>query len=461
MKELTILNLDYQADSSDYFERFCDQPWASFLDSCADSFNEQHSRYDIITSDPWAVVTVDGSGSITVNNRKTGQSTHHNGVSPFKVLSNLLSQMSEVQDTGLPFTGGALGYWGYELASLMEPAKIQPREMNTPLMSVGLYHWALISDHASQCTQLVFHPDMPASDRERILALLDQTPDRKQHTFRLRHKFSGTITADEYRVAFSKIQDYILAGDCYEVNLTQEFTSSFEGDSWAAYKKLRSISPAPYSAYLCYPDLQVLSHSPERFIRITDRHVETHPIKGTRPRGATPGEDKRNSEELLASEKDQAENLMIVDLLRNDLGKICKTGSIKVPRLFGLESYANVHHLVSTVTGELDKDHNVFDVMASAFPGGSITGAPKIRSMQIIRELETSARNVYCGAVGYISCNGHMDTSITIRTMVAYDNRLHCWGGGAIVADSDCEQEYQESVTKVRNLMSALEEFAV
>ena len=190
---------------------------------------------------------------------------------------------------------------------------------------------------------------------------------------------------------------------------------------------------------------------------MADRHVETHPIKGTRPRGKTEQEDRAHAEELQQCEKDRAENLMIVDLMRNDLGKICKTGSINVPRLFALESYANVHHLVSTVTGKLDEDHHALDVLFHAFPGGSITGAPKIRSMEIIRELEATARNIYCGSIGYISTDGQMDTSITIRSMIAQDNRMHCWGGGAIVADSDCEQEYQESVTKVKNLMHGLE----
>ncbi|WP_245662967.1 aminodeoxychorismate synthase component I [Endozoicomonas arenosclerae] len=460
MNELFIVELDYLADSSPYFEPFSEQPWACYLDSCSSSLKkEQHSRFDIITAIPWAVVTVDDQSVIKVTNQVTGETQVISEQSPFNVLDELLSTMTPVDEPDLPFTGGALGFWGYELCSLIEPERIQPRSLETPLMSVGLYHWAIISDHHLNKTLFVSHPDMPAENREQVLDQIRSKTDSLGARFQLQEKFSATISEDEYKSAFDKVQQYILAGDTYEVNLTQEFTSRYNGDCWQAYKHLRTVSPAPYSAYLSHPDVKILSHSPERFIKVTERKVETHPIKGTRPRGKTPAEDLAQAEELLSSEKDRSENLMIVDLLRNDLGKVCKAGSISVPRLFELESYANVHHLVSTVTGELSPEHSVLELMEGAFPGGSITGAPKIRSMEIIRELEASARNVYCGAIGYISCNDKMDSSITIRTLIAQNHKLHCWGGGAIVADSDCHQEYQESITKVKNLMTALETF--
>ncbi|KEQ12205.1 aminodeoxychorismate synthase [Endozoicomonas numazuensis] len=460
MKELFIVELDYLSDSSPYFEPFSEQPWACYLDSCSSSFKkEPHNRYDIITANPWAVVTVDDKNSIKVINHVTGETHLKNNQSPFTVLDDLLGTMTKVDDTELPFTGGALGFWGYELCSLIEPEKIQPRQLETPLMSVGLYHWAIICDHHQKKTIFFSHPDMPEIDRDNTLARIKKSTRARTTTFQLQEKFSTTISETEYEEAFNKVQEYILAGDTYEVNLTQEFTSRYSGDCWQAYKHLRKVSPAPYSAYLAHPGITVLSHSPERFIRVTNRNVETHPIKGTRPRGQSPEEDLAHAEELLASEKDRSENLMIVDLLRNDLGKVCKPGSIRVPRLFELESYTNVHHLVSTVTGELSEKHSILELMEGSFPGGSVTGAPKIRSMEIIRELEATSRNVYCGAIGYISCNDKMDSSITIRTLVAQNHKLHCWGGGAIVADSDCHQEYLESVTKVKNLMTALESF--
>lgn len=455
MKKLTTLDLEYQKDSSHYFERFIHLPFPSLLDSCATSYQGDHCRYDIMTAAPSQMVQILANGKFLLTNNH-GKVSEAKNRPPFEILSQLMADMTPVKHETLPFTGGILGYWSYELCELLEPEKIEPRNTGMPLMEAGIYHWALITDHQQQTSQLLFHPDIDPALQKEILQTLDSRPEQNS-SFQLKSSFSTTQSKAEYAGAFEKIQDYIACGDSYEVNLTQQFTASYTGDSWVAYKKMREVSPAPYSAYIKTPSINILSHSPERFIRVKGHNVESHPIKGTRPRGITPEQDQQNAQELLNSPKDRAENLMIVDLLRNDLGRVCEIGSIKVPRLFALESYANVHHLVSTVSGRLAKDEDLFSLMASSFPGGSITGAPKIRSMQIIRELEVAERSVYCGAIGYMSCCGNMDTSITIRTMTAHDNRIHCWGGGAIVADSDCEEEYQESITKVKNLMNALE----
>lgn len=456
MKKLTILELEYQKDSGSYFERFIDLPFPCLLDSCAASYQVDYSRYDIITAAPSITVVTSATGETSLKHWTNKPMQPIDDKEPFSLLSNLIQNMTSVESENLPFAGGVLGYWSYELCEQLEPEKIIPRNTGKPLMEVGLYHWALITDHHACQSRLIFHPDIEPELKQQILAALDQ-PYRSVGHFHLDSDFSTTQSKEQYQQAFQQIQDYIASGDCYEVNLTQEFSAQCSGDTWSAYKQLRTISPAPYSAYIKTPSVNILSHSPERFIRLKDRQVETHPIKGTRPRGVTPEQDRANAEELLKSPKDRSENLMIVDLMRNDLGRVCEIGSIQVSRLFGLESYANVHHLVSTVSGTLPKDSNAFELLASTFPGGSITGAPKIRSMEVIRELEPVARSVYCGAIGYASCCGNMDTSITIRTMVAFDDRIHCWGGGAIVADSNCEEEYQESVTKVKNLMNALE----
>ncbi|MGB1272088.1 MAG: aminodeoxychorismate synthase component I, partial [Endozoicomonas sp.] len=391
-------------------------------------------------------------------NAINGHTAREDGASLFPLLSRLVKSMTPVNSEGLPFTGGVLGYWAYEYCQLQEPEKIEPREHNAPLASVGLYHWALIVDHKRQKTRLVFHPDITPELKSQVLHALDRKPsERKDPSFQLEKPFTGTQSREEYNQSFDKIQNYIAAGDCYEINLTQEFTAPFSGDTWEAYKHLRTVGKAPYSAYIQHNDVTILSHSPEQFVRLTDCHVETNPIKGTRRRGVTPEEDRSIAHELKNSEKDKAENLMIVDLMRNDLGKVCTVGSVSVPRLFALETYSNVHHLVSTITGNLAEGSDAASLLASTFPGGSITGAPKIRSMEIIRELEPVPRSIYCGSVGYINCNGNMDTSITIRTLLAYDQQLHCWGGGAIVADSNADDEYQESITKVSHLMNALE----
>jgi len=255
-----------------------------------------------------------------------------------------------------------------------------------------------------------------------------------------------------------KIHDYIQAGDCYQVNYTQRFSAQCEGDAWTAYCALRLACPTPFSGFMSLPaDNAILSLSPERFVRVSHNQVETRPIKGTRPRGRNSAEDAANAAELLASPKDRAENLMIVDLLRNDLGRTCRTGSVRVPQLFTLESYPNVHHLVSSVVGELADGKDALDLIGDSFPGGSITGAPKIRAMQIIDELEPTRRSLYCGSLLYLDVRGEMDSSIAIRSLLVKDGRVSCWGGGGIVADSDWQDEYQESITKVKVLLDTLQ----
>lgn len=269
-------------------------------------------------------------------------------------------------------------------------------------------------------------------------------------------KFSPTITAKEYAVGISTIQQYIYAGDCYQVNYAQRFSAAYSGDPFTAYLALRAALPSPFSGYMEFTQGALLSLSPERFIQVADGKAESQPIKGTIKRGSDPVSDQQNAAILQASPKDKAENVMIVDLLRNDLSKHCL--DVAVPQLFTLQSFANVHHLVSTVTASLRPEAAAVQVLEDCFPGGSITGAPKIRAMEIIEELEPARRALYCGSLGYISADGNMDTNITIRSLVCSQGKIHCWGGGGIVADSEVDKEYQESVTKVKVLMDTLEE---
>jgi para-aminobenzoate synthetase component 1 len=244
------------------------------------------------------------------------------------------------------------------------------------------------------------------------------------------------------------------------VNLAQRFEVQTQGDPWTAYQALRIANPAPYAAYLHLPFTTVLSASPERFLRVCGRQVETRPIKGTRARAGHPRLDAERIDTLRASSKDRAENVMIVDLLRNDLAKSCRTGSVKVPRLFDVESFATVHHLVSTITGELAPDKDAIDLLRGCFPGGSITGAPKLRAMQIIEELEPFRRGVYCGAIGYIGYDGSMDTNIAIRTMTIANGRARFWAGGGIVADSVAAEEYQETLDKAAAFLKLVQQCA-
>jgi para-aminobenzoate synthetase component 1 len=253
------------------------------------------------------------------------------------------------------------------------------------------------------------------------------------------------------------VRDYIFAGDIFQANLSQRFEAPLRESPWAFYSRLRRRNPAPFAAFLETPDASVISASPERFLHV-DRNgfVETRPIKGTRPRGVGPEHDAALAQALAESAKDRAENLMIVDLMRNDLSRVCAPRTVRVSELFSLEHYATVHHLVSTVVGQLEPGHDALHLLRAAFPGGSITGAPKLRAMEIIAELELSQRSVYCGSIGYFSVTGDLDTSIAIRTAVARDGRVYFSAGGGIVADSDPEQEYRETLDKARALIDAL-----
>ncbi|RMS12527.1 hypothetical protein ALP75_205484 [Pseudomonas syringae pv. actinidiae] len=359
----------------------------------------------------------------------------------------------------LPFAGGLIGYLSYAFGRRLEPLPDQAiDDLQLPEARLGLYAWALISDHQAQTSQLMFHPDLADTERKRLVDLFTGSISQAPSHFRLSQTFQASISADDYRQAFERIQAYIQAGDCYQVNFAQRFQAQCAGDPWAAYCALRAACPTPFSGYLGLSGADaILSLSLERFVRVSARQVETRPIKGTRPRSTDPAQDASFAAELLASDKDRAENLMIVDLLRNDLGRSCTTGSVKVPELFSLESYPNVHHLVSSVTGELAAGNDALDLIAGSFPGGSITGAPKIRAMQIIDELEPTRRSLYCGSLLYMDVRGEMDSSIAIRSLLVKDGQVSCWGGGGIVADSDCDAEYQESFTKVRVLLKTLE----
>jgi para-aminobenzoate synthetase component 1 len=332
-----------------------------------------------------------------------------------------------------------------------------------PEMAVGLYDWALVIDHLDRRSWLVSHGRI-ADTRARwdeLVARFSAPPvERARVPFRITAPLASNLTREQYATAFRRVIDYVHAGDCYQVNLAQRFAAPAAGDPWLAYQALRVINPAPYAAYFNTPHGQILSASPERFLKVEGRNVETKPIKGTRPRAGHPRVDAELATQLKASEKDRAENVMIVDLLRNDLSKNCATGSVRVPKLFEIESFATVHHLVSTVTGTLREGRDALDLLRGCFPGGSITGAPKVRAMQIIEELEPHRRGVYCGAIGYIGYDGNMDLNIAIRSLVYSGGAIRFWAGGGIVADSQLEDEYQETFDKAAAMLKLLQQTA-
>ena len=331
-----------------------------------------------------------------------------------------------------------------------------------PEMQIGIYDWAVVVDHQARRTFLASYGRAPLTRQNwgNLVALFTHQNGVQPAQFKVTSPVTANMTEASYSAAFQAIQRYIVEGDCYQVNLAQRFTALAKGDAWSAYQVLRQQSPAPFSAFLNLPEAQILSASPERFLQLKRGLVETRPIKGTRARSADPAQDAANAQALRTSAKDKAENLMIVDLLRNDLGKNCAPGSVKAERMFELESFAHVHHLVSTVTGRLASGHTATHLLRGCFPGGSITGAPKLRAMQIIEELEPHRRGVYCGAIGYIGFDGNMDTSVAIRTAVHSHGSIRFYAGGGIVADSQAGQEYAETLDKAANMLALVRTFS-
>lgn len=448
-------DLAYVEDSARLFACLAHRPWAIYLDSGQPG--SQYGHYDILVADPF--MTLSTRGGETIIEHADGQTVSTED--PFLLLKSALAAYP-VDACEVPFCGGALGYFGYDLGRRVEqlPSLASDAEQ-MPEMRIGLYDWAVIVDHKAKTARLVSHGKHPGTRQnwEKLCALFDEPRQIAALDFKVESAVTSNMDKAGYEAAFQRIQRYIHEGDCYQVNLAQRFSARASGDAWLAYQQLRRISPAPFMAYMNFGDVQVLSGSPERFLQVVGDHVETRPIKGTRPRFADAAQDAASASELQQSLKDRAENLMIVDLLRNDISKSCATGTVKAHRLFALESFANVHHLVSTVTGKLDSAMTAVDLLRGCFPGGSITGAPKLRSMEIIEELEPNRRGIYCGAIGYIGFDGNMDTNIAIRTAVYSAGEFRFWAGGGIVADSEMEKEYRETWDKASSMLQLMRYF--
>ena len=441
MEKAEIVDLTYKENAEEFFNSLRHLPDALWFDSghpvCSSG------QFDIITANP--SVTLETNGKITT--KKTLTCTNE----PFDLCEKLLStiQSKDQQYINYPFTGGLAGYFGYDLGR--SPTHKLPKLDTLPDMRIGLYEWALTIDHFSKKAWLFFNAKCPKELKNKIINCINKVPQNTDSNEKKLYKLSCSTKKSHYLDTVKKAKNYILAGDCYQINYAQHFSASAKKDSWKIYKDLRIRMAAPYGCYyqLGKTKQAILSFSPERFLKIKDDQVTTQPIKGTVSRGKNSQEDAIKAKALIDSEKNKAENLMIVDLLRNDLSKNCKLGSVKTPELFKLESFKNVHHLVSTVTGIIKDTATPLTLLRDCFPGGSVTGAPKKRVMEIIDELELCKRSVYCGSIGYISANGLMDTNIAIRTILSDGNKIHCWGGGGIVADSDAEDEYQEILDKV------------
>ncbi len=410
-----------------------------------------YSRFDIIVAEPRTTLVTRGEQTCVCD----GEGEYISLDDPLQLLQQQLEscQLTPRADENLPFLGGALGLFGYDLGRRFERLPTQAQaDITLPEMAVGIYDWALIVDHQRQQVSLLSYDD----PQQRLQWLESQTRQPAE-PFSLTSSWQSNMSRQQYGEKFRQVQAYLRSGDCYQVNLAQRFQARYRGDEWQAFCRLNAANRAPFSAFIRLPEGAILSLSPERFIQLHQGDIQTRPIKGTLPRLDSPQEDVRQAATLAHSPKDRAENLMIVDLMRNDIGRVAVPGSVRVPELFVVEPFPAVHHLVSTITARLPATLDASDLLRAAFPGGSITGAPKVRAMEIIDELEPQRRSAWCGSIGYLSLCGNMDTSITIRTITAWQGQLYCSAGGGIVADSEEAAEYQETFDKVNRILHQLE----
>ncbi len=465
----------------DLCQRLAGLPHLLFLDSA--SVLPHLGRYSFLTADP--VEWIWSRGTQVFSGAKILPQTD-----PFAVLEERLCRFRlEALPDLPPFQGGAAGMFGYDLCHHLEKLP-RPRfdDLAVPDLAVGLYDWVAAFDHVAGRAWLVStgYPETEPRRRRlrarRRLHEIKRLLEKPARPVRFLHEprqslaapvfplpsplggegkenvpeLSSNFSRAAYLATLRRAIDYIHAGDCFQVNIAQRLLCPATLPPLELYGRLRQRNPAPFAGYFDLGDFVVASASPERFLRVEQGEVETRPIKGTRPRGTTPQEDQALRDELLASAKDRAENVMIVDLLRNDLGRVCQYGSVRVAAVCRLESYRYVHHLVSEVRGRLRPDRGVIDLLRAAFPGGSVTGAPKIRAMEIIAELEPVARGPYCGSLGYLGFDGSMDTNLLIRTFTMGKGWLQFPVGGGIVADSDPQDEYEETLHKAEGLLRAL-----
>ncbi len=451
-------------EPSALFKEAASRKQTFYLNSSLNSPNL--GRYSYIGFDPFLTFSAIGTSMRVEQN---GEVTRSHG-DPFKAIGSLMTKYKAPGVTGpIPFIGGAVGYMGYELRHFAE--KLPKSSKPSPGYAdawLGLYDTLFAFDHLLRKTYVIStglsdqskaQSDTAAAKADALSKFADQIDINYRHEQPATYssgKMLTNMSKNEYIGMVSKARQYIEDGEIYQANLSQQFRCEVSTPADLIYLGLCSRNPSPFSCYLDTGEIKILSSSPERFLKVDGKRIETRPIKGTMPRGSTPEEDNLLAEKLKASTKDCAEHIMIVDLERNDLGRVCIPGSVKVDELMALESYATVHHLTSTVTGELNTEKSLDEILKACFPGGSITGAPKIRAMQIIDELEPTSRGIYTGCIGYLGFDGNLDLNIAIRTIVIHKGNATFNLGGGIVYDSDPEKEYQETLDKGKAIFELL-----
>ncbi|MCB9989536.1 MAG: aminodeoxychorismate synthase component I [Rhodospirillales bacterium] len=434
------------------------RPYSLFFDSAHRS--HQDSRYSYVLFDP--IETIEATGNrVCVSNED--QTLCYKG-DPFTAVRERLESrpfLKKAVPNLPPFQGGAAGYFGYNLVRTQESLpKKNEKPSSKPDMQIGLYDQIIAFDHIEEKAFFMVRSKNERRARQRYESfgeLLQK--EKKQIAKQQDHsvEWVATKSPNEYKTDIQKIIDYIYAGDIFQANLSQRFETKITADfdSFAHYCHLRTINEAPFAAYMNFGNRKLASCSPERFLQVKDRHVKTCPIKGTRPHLENPEQDRAIRRELAANVKERSENIMIVDLLRNDISRSCEDHSIDVPKLCQLQTFPGVHHLVSEIVGTLRADKHALDLLRRCFPGGSITGAPKIRAMEIIEELELAPRGPYCGSMGLIGFDGYMDSNIAIRTLVYDDDTISLNVGGGITAESSPEAEYRETLDKAQKIFDS------
>lgn len=432
LKMSVVIPLPYTPDLIVHYQSLAHLPGFALLESR----DLLRGRYDIVTAYPYDQI----------------QEGFSHGF--FQRLQERLGHAASFSP--LPFQGGAIGYLSYDFGATSVGIHKEPHSCNDlPLVSVGFYDWAIVTDHQKRCVHL-----LAANTKKETPSIVEEICVRWEKAraeplvFSIIEPFKSLITKKDYQQGFAAIHEALRQGRAYQVNYTQPFLARYQGDSWELYRRVRASNLVPFGGFLSLETASILSFSPERFFSMAEGVIETSPIKGTAKRDSDPGLDKQLQEDLRNSVKDRAENVMIVDLLRNDLSKLAHPGSVQVLALCELQSFQAVHHLVSTITAT--SDATPFAVLEACFPGGSITGAPKREAMRIIAEQEPFARGLYCGSIFYASRHGRFDSNIAIRTVIAGSDSLYLAAGGGLMIDSQCEAEYQECFIKLEGIMKAL-----
>ena len=450
------------------FELFHHEPNSFSLDSGMDP--QRLGRYSFMGTDPFLVMRSRGNQVTLI---RQGKKENKEG-NPFDFLGKLLETYRLDSPTSpIPFWGGAVGYLSYDLCHFIERLPTTAiDDLRLPESYFGFYDTVVAFDNLENKAYIAStgFPELDENKRlKRARLRLEEMKSRLSspslHTPEADSEnanktteavLKANFTPEDYMEAVNRVREYIAAGDVFQVNLSQRFETDLTVTPYELYRRLRQINPAPFASYLNFDDVTIISASPERFLRVDGDWVETRPIKGTRPRGKSEVEDAMLAQELLNSVKDRAENVMIVDLERNDLGRVCQYGTVKVTELAILETFPTVFHLTSTVIGKLRPDKNRIDLLKASFPGGSITGAPKVRAMEIIDELEPTRRSIYTGAIGYLGFGRNLDLNIVIRTFIIKGKKAYFQVGGGIIYDSDAGAEYQETLDKAKALIQAL-----